>query len=446
MARYFHSVTLDAAKCKGCTNCIKRCPMEAIRVHDGKATIMEERCIDCGECIRSCPNHAKIAVTDSLDRLTDYTYRIALPAPSFFGQFKNQEHVEDILHALLRLGFDEVFEVALAAEIIGFIVHKQLMADKVKKPLFSSACPAVLRLIQIKFPDLLKHCAPVLTPMEVAARLAKEEAARKTGIPHDKIGAFFVSPCPAKVTEMKDPMSTRRSAVDGVIGANLIYSDVVKQIPKLNPQDRLNNLQRSTNLGMAWGFVTGESKNIDFGRALAVSGIHNVISLLEEIERGELQDVDFLELQACTGGCVGGPLNITNLFVGRVRLRDLIKRFGKRAPHYREEQLVEFYEGGDFNATEPFQPKKILPLDEDVGQALIKLEHLDQLTNSLPGLDCGACGSPSCRALAEDVIRGIALETDCVIKLREKVKTLAEEILDLARIVPPVMSDNPKHE
>jgi iron only hydrogenase large subunit-like protein len=444
MIRFFHSVRLDAEKCKGCTNCIKRCPMEAIRVHDGKATIMEERCIDCGECIRFCPNHAKIALTDGLEKLAEYRYKIALPAPSFFGQFKNQEHLEDILHALLKLGFDEVFEVALAAEIIGFILHKQLMADKVKKPLFSSACPAVLRLIQIKYPELLKHCAPVLTPMEVAARLAKEEAVKKTGLSYEEIGAFFISPCPAKVTEMKHPMSTKQSAVNGVIGANLIYKDVIRQITKLNGKDKSRNLQRATNLGMAWGFVTGESKNIDFGRALAVSGIHNVISLLEEIERGELQDVDFLELQACTGGCVGGPLNPTNLFVGRVRLRDLIKRFGSKTPYFDEKTLFELYGQGHFQATEPFEPRFLLPLDEDVAQALVKLERLDQITNSLPGLDCGACGSPSCRALAEDVIRGIALETDCVIKLREKVKTLAQEILDLAGIVPPAMSDNPK--
>jgi Fe-S-cluster-containing hydrogenase component 2 len=418
--------------------------MEAIRVHDGKATIMEERCIDCGECIRFCPNHAKIAITDTLEKLSDYRYKIALPAPSFFGQFKNQEHIEDILHAFLKLGFDEVFEVALAAEIIGFIVHKQLMADKVKKPLFSSACPAVLRLIQIKFPELLSHCAPVLTPMEVAARLAKEEAVKKTGISYNEIGAFFISPCPAKVTEIKCPMSTKHSAVNGVIGANLIYADVIKQISKLDGKDKSSILQRATNLGMAWGFVTGESKNIDFGRALAVSGIHNVISLLEEIERGELQDVDFLELQACTGGCVGGPLNITNLFVGRVRLRDLIKRFGSKNSYYTEKQLIEIYVQGHFNATEPYQPRAITPLDEDVAQALIKMERLDQITNSLPELDCGACGSPSCRALAEDIIMGIAFETDCVIKLREKVKILAEEILELARIVPPVMSDTPK--
>ena len=88
MIRNFHSVRLDPEKCKGCTNCIKRCPTEAIRVHDGKATIIEERCIDCGECIRACPNHAKFAVTDELDKLAAYKYNIALPAPSFFGQFK----------------------------------------------------------------------------------------------------------------------------------------------------------------------------------------------------------------------------------------------------------------------------------------------------------------------------------------------------------------------
>ncbi|HAR96891.1 MAG TPA: ferredoxin, partial [Deltaproteobacteria bacterium] len=57
MSGYVHSVTLDREKCQGCTNCIKRCPVEAIRVHDGKAKIIEERCIDCGECIRCCQNH-----------------------------------------------------------------------------------------------------------------------------------------------------------------------------------------------------------------------------------------------------------------------------------------------------------------------------------------------------------------------------------------------------
>ena len=444
MKQYFHSVTLDTEKCKGCTNCIKRCPVEAIRVRDGKAMIVQERCIDCGECIRECPNHAKVAVTDTLEKLSEYYYNIALPSPSFFGQFKEQANIEDILGAFAGIGFDEVFEVALAAEIVGHVVHEYLNDYKGKKPIFSSACPAVLRLMQIKYSDLLDQVAPFLTPMEVAARLAKEDAVRRTGIRYNEIGAFFISPCPAKVTEMRNPMTTKDSAVNGVIGTNLIYKDIIKHLGDRNLIGATENHQRATRLGMAWGYVTGESHNVSVATTLAVSGIHNVISLLEEIERGELKDVDFVELQACTGGCVGGPLNIQNLFVGRIRLRDLIKRFGTRERYFTEEQLSNICRDNRFRSTEPVEPRAIMTLDEDVSRALMKMERLDQITNELPGLDCGACGSPSCRALAEDIIRGIAYESDCVIKLREKVKTLAEEILELARIVPPSMSDGSK--
>ncbi|OPY04062.1 MAG: Periplasmic (Fe) hydrogenase large subunit [Syntrophorhabdus sp. PtaB.Bin184] len=444
MNQYFHSVTLETEKCKGCTNCIKRCPVEAIRVRDGKAMIVEERCIDCGECIRECPNHAKVAVTDSLEKLSEYKYRIALPAPSFFGQFKEQVNIEDVLGAFRGIGFDEVFEVALAAEIVGYMVHEFLKDYKGKRPIFSSACPAVVRLMQIKYPDLLDQVAPFLTPMEVAARIAKEQASRRTGIPYEEIGAFFISPCPAKVTEMRNPMTTKHSAVNGVIGVNLIYKDIIRHLGDRSATGGSEKLQRATRFGMAWGYVTGESRNVAAATTLAVGGIHNVISLLEEIERGELKDVDFVELQACTGGCVGGPLNVQNLFVGRIRLRDLIKRFGTKESYFTEAELQDMYLQNRFAATEPVEPRAIMTLDEDVSRAIMKMERLDQITSELPGLDCGACGSPSCRALAEDIIRGIAFETDCVIKLREKVKILAKEILDLSRIVPPSMSGGSK--
>ena len=443
MSDYFHSVTLDYDKCLGCTNCIKRCPVEAIRVHEGKAKIMQERCIDCGECIRACPNHAKIAVTDTLEKFAGFKYKIALPAPSFFGQFSDDVRVDDILEAFVHIGFDDVFEVALAAEIVSYIVHRYLENRKSKGPLFSSACPAVLRLMQIKFPDLLDRVLPIMTPMEVAARLAKEEAARRTGLPLEEIGAFFISPCPAKVTEMRRPMTDRPSSVDGVIGVSLIYKEVLKQLGKDKANGAHPSLRKAGIVGLAWGYVTGESRGVDFGTSLAVSGIHNVISLLEEIERGELRDVDFIELQSCIGGCVGGPLNIQNLFVGRVRLRHMVKKYPAVAePYYKEGDLRGVYEERAFELTEPIQPRPIMVLDEDVSKALIKMERLDAITKELPGLDCGACGSPSCRALAEDIVRGLAFDTDCIIKLRGRLKTLAEEVLDLARKLPPAMSDN----
>ena len=89
MERFYHSVTLDVDKCVGCTNCIKRCPTEAIRVREGKAIITPERCIDCGVCIRVCPHHAKKAKFDHLEMLNRFTYNIALPAPSLYGQFRH---------------------------------------------------------------------------------------------------------------------------------------------------------------------------------------------------------------------------------------------------------------------------------------------------------------------------------------------------------------------
>lgn len=119
---YFHSVTLDKDRCKGCTNCIKRCPTEAIRVRDGKAKIIKEKCIDCGECVRVCPYHAKIVVTDDTEMMKNYKYKIALPAPSLYGQFKDMT-IGDILASLKTCGFDEVFEVAYAADIVSYITR-----------------------------------------------------------------------------------------------------------------------------------------------------------------------------------------------------------------------------------------------------------------------------------------------------------------------------------
>ena len=118
MSTLFHSVRLDADKCQGCTNCVKRCPTQAIRVRNKKAYIISDRCIDCGECIRLCPHHAKYAVNESFNELINYKYRIALPAPALYGQFNNLENVDFVLTGLRIMGFDKVVEVSKGAEII----------------------------------------------------------------------------------------------------------------------------------------------------------------------------------------------------------------------------------------------------------------------------------------------------------------------------------------
>ena len=95
MNKFFHSVYLAENLCKGCINCIKRCPTQAIRVRNGKARITSEYCIDCGECVRICPHHAKKIRRDAIDDvLKKYDYTVALPAPTLYSQFNNLDDVE----------------------------------------------------------------------------------------------------------------------------------------------------------------------------------------------------------------------------------------------------------------------------------------------------------------------------------------------------------------
>ena len=147
MNTYEHSVYLDVQKCNGCTTCLKHCPTEAIRIRENRAVINQERCIDCGECIRVCPNNAKKAKCSKLSAMDKFKWKIALPAPTLYGQFDNLDDVDYVLDGLLKIGFDDVFEVSAAAELVSAYTRLYLKNKTVKKPVISSACPVILRLI-----------------------------------------------------------------------------------------------------------------------------------------------------------------------------------------------------------------------------------------------------------------------------------------------------------
>lgn len=434
MPKYFHSVMLDPDKCKGCTNCIKHCPTEAIRVREGRARIIEERCIDCGECIRICPNRAKLAITDPLERLSEYNYTIALPAPSLYAQFGPRVMPHHILGALLDTGFDDYYEVAVGAEIVSNALRRYLGQKSHPRPLISSACPAVVRLMQVRFPGLLEHIVMIDTPMEISARLAREKAIRERGLKSEEIGIFFITPCPAKVTAIKQPFGDR-SYVDGAISMSTIYGEILNRLE--SPRTKLAT-SRSPARGVGWGKTGGENHAIKDHSLLAVDGIHNVINVLEEIERGGLGDIDYVEAQACTGGCIGGPLVPQNPFVSRVRMENLLKKLSAR-----EEQFPDTVDDDFCLLTKPIEPRPALKLSDDIDRAISMLEEVEQITSILPGLDCGSCGSPNCRALAEDIVRGYAETSYCVFKLREKLQQLAREIVDLSHMQPPAMGREP---
>ena len=192
-------IFLYAERCVGCTRCMQRCPVEAIRIRNGKAVIEDRRCIACGECIRVCPEHAMKGRADSLnDVLGKYKYTVALPAPSFYGQFPDVETRAPIIGALLKLGFDDVFEVAAAAEVVSASTHYELLRGSIPHPIITTACPVILRLVRIRFPSLLPHLLNYRSPTEIGGRWARALAVKQTGLPPEDIGCVLISPCPAK--------------------------------------------------------------------------------------------------------------------------------------------------------------------------------------------------------------------------------------------------------
>jgi len=434
MGNYFHSVTLDEEKCRGCTNCIKRCPTEAIRVRNSKARIINERCIDCGECIRVCPYHAKKAITDDFSCISPFKYKIAIPAPTLYSQFKPEYSINRLLNALKLIGFDDVYEVAKAAEFVTDATKKLLAAGNAKKPMISSACPAVVRLIQVRFPNLIENLVKLESHMEVAAKMARKKAAETKNLNPSDIGVFFITPCAAKATSVKAPYEHQKSAVDGVISIKDIY---LKLLSKLEQSQGTDQLAHAGFAGIRWANSGGEGLALGTDRFLAVDGIHNVITILEAIENDKLEGVDFIEALSCTGGCLGGPLTVENLYVAKTRLK---KHIDDAKALDTNDIPQETYEDS-MVWTGNIVYKPIMKLDDNLDIAMKKLEELEKINGGLPGLDCGACGSPSCRALAEDIVRGIANETDCIFKLRERVRDLAAQMMELEDRKPPVMDN-----
>ena len=410
MNKFFHSVILDKDKCLGCTNCIKRCPTEAIRVRNGKAEIIPERCIDCGECIRVCPHHAKKAKTDSLKIINGWKYKIALPAPSLFGQFNNLDDINIILTALKDMGFDYIYEVSRGAEIVTQVTKELIENNKIVRPIISSACPAIMRLIRVRFPDLCNLVLPINAPIEVSAMVAKREASRNTGIPIDDIGAFFITPCPAKVTAIKSPIGIDKSWVDGAIAISEIFPRLSQEMDKL---DRVENIAKSGVVGVGWARTGGEASALVNDKYLAADGIENVIRVLEELEDERINDLDFIELNACAGGCVGGVLNVENPYVAKARIQKVRKHLPRRG------NSVDIVNIQDISWDTELEFSPVLNLSDNIETAMQMLQSIDDICKHLPGLDCGSCGAPSCRALAEDIVKGKSTEAECIFVMKK---------------------------
>jgi iron only hydrogenase large subunit-like protein len=417
MNTYKHSVSLDSSKCTGCTTCLRHCPTEAIRVKDGKAEINADRCIDCGECIRICPHNAKKAVCSKLSDMDRFKYKIALPAPTLYGQFEELNDVDYVLQGLIDMGFDQVYEVSRAAELVSEYTRKYLETDGIKKPVISSACPVITRLITLRFPYLKDNLMTLLPPMEIAAKRARRKALKEhTDLKPEDIGVCFISPCPAKASYVKNGFGNYASAVDCVVSISDIYFELLNHMKRELP---VNTISRSGVIGISWATSGGESAALFNEKFLAADGIENCIKVLDQIESGAIPNLEFVELNACTGGCVGGVLTMENPFIAKARLQTL-RRYLPVSQNYNEGR--EFIPEDSFFEDVP-EYKPMNRLADSIGESMRMMAKMQSIRETLPGTDCGACGAPNCRALAEDIVKGERTIDSCIIM---KLKALTE--------------------
>lgn len=422
MNNYEHSVFLDVSKCIGCTTCLRHCPTEAIRIKDGHAVINEKRCIDCGECIRVCPKKAKKAKLSKLSEMDKFKYKIALPAPTLYGQFENMDDVDYILNGLLNIGFDDVFEVSAAAELVSAYTRVYLKNKNLHKPVISSACPVVVRLICLRYPSLADNIMPMLPPMEIAATLAREKAMKEhPELKSEEIGVCFISPCPAKASYVKNGFGSYKSQVDIVVSISDIYFQLINAMSRNN---NIKSILHSGMIGIGWARSGGEATSLFNEDYLAADGIEHVNRVLDQIENGNIPELEFVELNACTGGCVGGVLTMQNPFIAKAKLQTLRRYLPVSQNFLTKEEEKQVPDSFLFDEIPSYYP--ISRLHESRSESMRMLSEIQKLRDTLPGIDCGSCGAPNCRAFAEDVVRGNADVNGCIIAHRN-------ELLDLLK-------------
>lgn len=405
----YHSIRVNTQKCMGCTHCMKACPTEAIRIRGGVATINPDRCVDCGNCLRACPVDAIDVDHDSLEQLSDFKYRVALFPAVMIGQFPDIYSEGHIYEALLKLGFTHIFEVE---QPIGLLLNSIIEnVEKAKhKPQISSFCPAIVRLIQSRYPSLVNNIVHIKAPHDLAASYALDILA-KQGITRDEIGIFYVSPCSAKMAAVKRPLGEIESVVDGLINMKDLYNQIMLVVEKKKKMDTSGMRKNLTWDGIVWSLPRGEARHFK-RKSMAVDGIHNVVKILERMENEDIPELDFLELKSCDQGCAGGILLTGNRFLTVERLQKRSKRYPKVSEM--DVSCFNCHEIQDKLKAAPIQPNYVFALDTDRIKAIEKLQKVDRILCQLPGIDCGSCGSPNCHALAEDMVQGNAKMTDCI--------------------------------
>ena len=413
----YHTSILQfhTANCKNCYKCVRNCPVKAIRVKNQQAQIIEEQCVLCEKCTSVCPQHAKVEHNDIPDIQKEIAAGkkvIASVHPAYLFRYGWNSTVS-LEKCLQKIGFWKVFDAAQGAFMMKEKYTQFLEIQHQKKLVISSNCPVIVRMIEKKYPRMTEYLAPVYSMMQMHTEYLKEQ--------YPEAILVYVSPCISVMSELNEP----QAHMDYVITFREL-SNWMNDVPENYSEEyEKKEIYLSRMTAVAGGLIQTMTP-VAGQKYLSVDGIDQCREILRALQTGGYENY-FIEMNACTNGCIGGPYSQKRekkLLDALIGIREGSMENGQ--PDYQRDYHIEVAEVPERKfVQEEIYPGKTFTKE----QITHVLQEMGKYTKE-DELNCGACGYDTCRAKAVAVIQGKAEVSMCIPYMREKQEDYANIIIN----------------
>jgi len=397
--------------CQDCYKCIRYCPVKAIKIANDCASVIDDLCIACGKCVEVCPVGAKKVRSDidAIKMLIRKGDKVILSlAPSWVSSFQGVDS-QAMVSALKELGFFTVSETALGAEMVNRHTRKFLCKNDAGV-VISSACPVIVDLINRHYPQSSSKILPALSPLMAHAKYLKECYGKEVHV-------VFAGPCIAKKREsdrspeLVDACITFRELMDWMEEEWVNFEKPISNNSFFEPVEAVSGSIYPVDGGMISGINKDNSlSDVQF---MSFCGIDAVKQVLMDIEQWNSPSKVFVELMACTGGCINGPgaINQGSMAFRQNQVLNLTKQ--KQTSIGSGKELVSSIDITGSVETLFATPKRQYSISEitDALRSAGKLSSKDEL-------NCGGCGYDSCKEFAIAMLDGKAERNMCISYMR----------------------------